>query len=227
MATGSRGSFPDSCFLSIVGGMASFHAMINSSVHVVMYLYYGLSALGPVAQPYLWWKKHMTAIQLVRGLMGLKLNPQYSLVPSFTQPVSYRPSLKPLFLFSSLPNLFLTLVFFYPRSSLSWSHCTSANTTSYPAATTSTLSSSTSSGYTGPSSLCSSPISGTTLTLRESGCRAQSSKMELRLSPRSRPTEKRGLAIAHLSASGLHLGQHPPVSSPPTPMTRAHVVRTE
>lgn len=47
--------------------MGSFHAMINSSVHVVMYLYYGLSALGPVAQPYLWWKKHMTAIQLVRG----------------------------------------------------------------------------------------------------------------------------------------------------------------
>lgn len=106
MATGSKGSSPDPCFLSILGGMASFHAMINSSVHVVMYLYYGLSALGPVAQPYLWWKKHMTAIQLVRGLMGLKLNPHYSLVPSFTQPVSYHPSLKPLFLFSSLPNLF-------------------------------------------------------------------------------------------------------------------------
>lgn len=48
--------------------MGSFHAMINSSVHVIMYLYYGLSALGPVAQPYLWWKKHMTAVQLVRGL---------------------------------------------------------------------------------------------------------------------------------------------------------------
>lgn len=53
---------------SLVGGMGSFHAMINSSVHVIMYLYYGLSALGPVAQPYLWWKKHMTAIQLVRVL---------------------------------------------------------------------------------------------------------------------------------------------------------------
>lgn len=50
--------------------MGSFHAMVNSSVHVIMYLYYGLSALGPVAQPYLWWKKHMTAIQLVRGLLA-------------------------------------------------------------------------------------------------------------------------------------------------------------
>lgn len=58
------------CFL-LTGGMGSFHAMINSSVHVVMYLYYGLSALGPVAQPYLWWKKYMTAIQLVRNLVGL------------------------------------------------------------------------------------------------------------------------------------------------------------
>lgn len=61
--------------------MGSFHAMINSSVHVVMYLYYGLSALGPVAQPYLWWKKHMTAIQLVRGRAGATLPPLFILPP--------------------------------------------------------------------------------------------------------------------------------------------------
>lgn len=29
------------------GGMGSFHAMINSVVHVIMYFYYGLSAAGP------------------------------------------------------------------------------------------------------------------------------------------------------------------------------------
>lgn len=52
--------------------------MINSCVHVVMYLYYGLSALGPVAQPYLWWKKHMTAIQLVRGLARNHPQPSWS-----------------------------------------------------------------------------------------------------------------------------------------------------
>lgn len=45
--------------------MGSFHAMINSMVHVVMYFYYGLSAAGPAFQKYLWWKKHITAIQLV------------------------------------------------------------------------------------------------------------------------------------------------------------------
>ncbi|MEE6495108.1 hypothetical protein FKM82_001955 [Ascaphus truei] len=48
------------------GGMGSFHAMINSLVHVIMYFYYGLSAAGPRFQKFLWWKKHMTAIQLVR-----------------------------------------------------------------------------------------------------------------------------------------------------------------
>lgn len=48
-----------------IGGMGSFHAMVNSIVHVVMYFYYGLSAAGPAFQKYLWWKKHITAIQLV------------------------------------------------------------------------------------------------------------------------------------------------------------------
>ena len=39
--------------------------MINSFVHVLMYTYYGLSALGPHMQKYLWWKKYLTRIQLV------------------------------------------------------------------------------------------------------------------------------------------------------------------
>ena len=44
--------------------MGSFHAMVNSVVHVIMYFYYGLSASGPRFQKFLWWKKYMTAIQL-------------------------------------------------------------------------------------------------------------------------------------------------------------------
>ncbi|KAF7703709.1 elongation of very long chain fatty acids protein 1b isoform X1 [Silurus meridionalis] len=51
------------------GGMGSFHAMINSVVHVIMYFYYGLSAAGPRFQKYLWWKKYMTAIQLVQFVL--------------------------------------------------------------------------------------------------------------------------------------------------------------
>ncbi|XP_040263757.1 elongation of very long chain fatty acids protein 1 [Bufo bufo] len=51
------------------GGMGSFHAMINSMVHVIMYFYYGLSAAGPRFQKFLWWKKHMTAIQLIQFVL--------------------------------------------------------------------------------------------------------------------------------------------------------------
>lgn len=52
-------------FNSQAGGMGSFHAMVNATVHVIMYFYYGLSAAGPRFQKYLWWKKYMTGIQLV------------------------------------------------------------------------------------------------------------------------------------------------------------------
>ncbi|KAK2874463.1 hypothetical protein Q8A67_021616 [Cirrhinus molitorella] len=51
------------------GGMGSFHAMVNSCVHVIMYFYYGLSAAGPRFQKFLWWKKYMTAIQLTQFVL--------------------------------------------------------------------------------------------------------------------------------------------------------------
>jgi len=44
---------------------AFFVGMINSWIHAVMYVYYGLAAIGPSMQKYLWWKKHMTTLQLV------------------------------------------------------------------------------------------------------------------------------------------------------------------
>jgi hypothetical protein len=39
-------------------------AIVNSFIHVVMYSYYALSALGPNVQKYLWWKKYITIMQL-------------------------------------------------------------------------------------------------------------------------------------------------------------------
>ncbi|PKU46464.1 elongation of very long chain fatty acids protein 1 [Limosa lapponica baueri] len=64
------------------GGMGSFHAMINSMVHVVMYFYYGLSAAGPAFQKYLWWKKHITAIQLAQFVIVSVHISQYYFMPS-------------------------------------------------------------------------------------------------------------------------------------------------
>ncbi len=50
----------------VAGGNAVFGAMINSAIHVIMYTYYFLAAFGPQLRPYLWWKKHLTALQLVQ-----------------------------------------------------------------------------------------------------------------------------------------------------------------
>ncbi|XP_050817193.1 elongation of very long chain fatty acids protein 1 [Gopherus flavomarginatus] len=63
------------------GGMGSFHAMINSMVHVVMYSYYGLSAAGPAFQKYLWWKKHITAVQLAQFVIVSIHISQYYFMP--------------------------------------------------------------------------------------------------------------------------------------------------
>ena len=44
--------------------------LMNGFVHVVMYGYYGLAALGPHMQKYLWWKRYITQMQLVQMSIG-------------------------------------------------------------------------------------------------------------------------------------------------------------
>ncbi|XP_064473919.1 very long chain fatty acid elongase AAEL008004-like [Ornithodoros turicata] len=39
---------------------------LNSFVHVVMYSYYFLSLLGPAMKKYLWWKRHLTQLQIAQ-----------------------------------------------------------------------------------------------------------------------------------------------------------------
>uniref|UniRef100_A0A669DP75 Elongation of very long chain fatty acids protein n=2 Tax=Oreochromis TaxID=8139 RepID=A0A669DP75_ORENI len=46
-------------------GHSYFGASLNSFIHVVMYSYYGLSAI-PAIRPYLWWKKYITQLQLIQ-----------------------------------------------------------------------------------------------------------------------------------------------------------------
>ncbi|XP_066481188.1 very long chain fatty acid elongase 1 isoform X1 [Tiliqua scincoides] len=64
------------------GGMGTFHAMVNCVVHVVMYFYYGLSAAGPAFQKYLWWKKHITAVQLLQFVVVSIHISQYYFMPT-------------------------------------------------------------------------------------------------------------------------------------------------
>jgi len=45
--------------------------MVNSFIHTLMYVYYALAAIGPSMQKYLWWKRYMTKLQLVRLWLSL------------------------------------------------------------------------------------------------------------------------------------------------------------
>ena len=46
-----------------------FNGMVNSFIHVIMYFYYFLSAM-PSLRKYLWWKKYLTLLQMVRSWFG-------------------------------------------------------------------------------------------------------------------------------------------------------------
>ena len=50
------------------GGHGTLHGLINSFVHIIMYAYYLLAAFGPTVQKYLWWKKYLTTLQMVKHL---------------------------------------------------------------------------------------------------------------------------------------------------------------
>jgi len=48
------------------GGHATFFGLLNSIVHFFMYSYYMFAALGPQYQKYIWWKRHMTNMQMIQ-----------------------------------------------------------------------------------------------------------------------------------------------------------------
>nr|UJI64959.1 fatty acid elongase 5 [Clupeichthys perakensis] len=51
-------------------GHSYFGATLNSFIHVLMYSYYGLSAI-PALRPYLWWKKYITQGQLIQFVVTM------------------------------------------------------------------------------------------------------------------------------------------------------------
>ncbi|KAL3279453.1 hypothetical protein HHI36_016964 [Cryptolaemus montrouzieri] len=57
----------------VPSGSSFLPAMVNSGIHVLMYSYYGLSALGPNISRYLWWKKYLTILQMIQFTTALIL----------------------------------------------------------------------------------------------------------------------------------------------------------
>ena len=60
----------------VPGGHGTLLGVINAFIHIIMYAYYMLSAFGPHMQKYLWWKKHLTSLQLVQFTIILYHNLQ-------------------------------------------------------------------------------------------------------------------------------------------------------
>ncbi|GBN38037.1 Elongation of very long chain fatty acids protein 4 [Araneus ventricosus] len=54
---------PDPAFFIII------NMLLNTFVHIIMYFYYGLSAFGKSIQKYLWWKRHLTLLQIIQFLL--------------------------------------------------------------------------------------------------------------------------------------------------------------
>lgn len=50
----------------ILGEQGILLGFLNSFVHIFMYFYYMVAAMGPKYKKYLWWKKYMTWIQLIQ-----------------------------------------------------------------------------------------------------------------------------------------------------------------
>ncbi|KAB7499339.1 Elongation of very long chain fatty acids protein [Armadillidium nasatum] len=48
------------------GGHSTFFGLLNSFVHIVMYFYYMMAAMGPQYAKYLWWKKYLTTLQMIQ-----------------------------------------------------------------------------------------------------------------------------------------------------------------
>ncbi|XP_071649688.1 very long chain fatty acid elongase AAEL008004-like isoform X1 [Temnothorax longispinosus] len=60
------------CYLKFLPGeQGVILGFLNSLVHVIMYSYYFIAALGPKYKKYLWWKKYMTWIQLLQFVLML------------------------------------------------------------------------------------------------------------------------------------------------------------
>ncbi|CAL1294812.1 unnamed protein product [Larinioides sclopetarius] len=85
------------------GGYNTSLMMLNSFVHIWMYLYYGLAAVGPKIQKYLWWKKYITVLQLIQFVISMVFWTQvYFFPPEYCQATTL--------LFGV--NMFLSVTFF-------------------------------------------------------------------------------------------------------------------
>ncbi|MBN3279029.1 ELOV4 protein, partial [Polyodon spathula] len=97
----------------VAGGQSFFIGMLNSFVHIVMYLYYGLAALGPHMQRHLRWKRYLTMLQLLQ-FFGIAAHTSYNLFTDCAFPDGFN-----LVVFLYIVSLILLFSSFYHQTYIS------------------------------------------------------------------------------------------------------------
>ncbi|XP_035208647.1 elongation of very long chain fatty acids protein AAEL008004-like [Stegodyphus dumicola] len=86
------------------GGHNAFFPFINCFIHMIMYSYYCLAALGPHMQKYLWWKKYLTQMQMIQFIIATI----HAAIPIF-----YDCGFQPVFAYIIIFHAILFFVMFY------------------------------------------------------------------------------------------------------------------
>ncbi|XP_060686501.1 elongation of very long chain fatty acids protein 4-like isoform X2 [Hemiscyllium ocellatum] len=94
----------------VPGGQSFFIGLLNSFVHIVMYLYYGIAAMGPHMQKYLWWKRHLTMLQLLQ-FFGIAVHTSYNLFTDCDFPDGFN-----LFVFIYIITIIILFSNFYYKT---------------------------------------------------------------------------------------------------------------
>lgn len=86
----------------------------NMIVHMIMYFYYFLAALGPQYKKYLWWKKYITLIQMIQFVLIISY-----MIASMWFSCGYNPIISMIIISNVALNLALFLNFYlktYPTN---------------------------------------------------------------------------------------------------------------
>ncbi|XP_078417083.1 ELOVL fatty acid elongase 8b isoform X3 [Cetorhinus maximus] len=94
----------------VPGGQSFFIGLLNSFVHIVMYLYYGIAAMGPHMQKYLWWKRYLTMLQLLQ-FFGIAVHTSYNLFTDCDFPDGFN-----LFVFIYIITIIILFSNFYYKT---------------------------------------------------------------------------------------------------------------
>ncbi|XP_037041022.1 elongation of very long chain fatty acids protein 7-like [Bradysia coprophila] len=80
----------------------------NTIVHMIMYFYYLVAALGPAYKKYLWWKKYLTMLQISQFLIIIVY-----MLASLWLSCGYNPAIVWLIILNASLNLALFLKFYF------------------------------------------------------------------------------------------------------------------